>query len=147
MKLFEQQIREHAYFIWENEGRVFGRAEEHWLRAEHEVHAAAAQMPLQSVAPALTLAASPAETLDRTLKARSTRSRSAAAKVAAAPAGKAATKAPAKPATKAATAKAAAPKPAATKSATAKAAAKAPAQAIARTKAPRATIEAGASIH
>jgi DUF2934 family protein len=29
-------IRERAYFIWENEGRPYGRALEHWQRASAE---------------------------------------------------------------------------------------------------------------
>ena len=38
----EQRIRERAYFIWEQEGRVHGRADEHWHRAKFELTAAAA---------------------------------------------------------------------------------------------------------
>jgi hypothetical protein len=30
-------IREHAYFLWEQEGRPEGRAEEHWHAAEREL--------------------------------------------------------------------------------------------------------------
>jgi hypothetical protein len=29
----EQAVRETAYFIWEQEGRPDGRAEDHWVRA------------------------------------------------------------------------------------------------------------------
>ncbi|WP_207486078.1 DUF2934 domain-containing protein [Arenibaculum pallidiluteum] len=29
----EQRVREHAYSIWEREGRPHGRAEAHWLQA------------------------------------------------------------------------------------------------------------------
>ena len=37
---FEQQIRERAYQIWESEGRVHGRHEEHWHSAKLELTAA-----------------------------------------------------------------------------------------------------------
>jgi hypothetical protein len=32
----EQAVRETAYFIWEQEGRPDGRAEDHWVRATSE---------------------------------------------------------------------------------------------------------------
>jgi hypothetical protein len=32
-----QRIKLRAYLLWEQEGRLEGRAEEHWLRAEAEV--------------------------------------------------------------------------------------------------------------
>ena len=32
-----ERITERARQIWEEEGRPDGRAEEHWLRAEHEI--------------------------------------------------------------------------------------------------------------
>jgi hypothetical protein len=32
-----RSIREAAYFIWENEGRPDGRAEEHWTRAATDI--------------------------------------------------------------------------------------------------------------
>ena len=34
----EDEICRHAYEIWEREGRPEGRAEEHWRRAEAELH-------------------------------------------------------------------------------------------------------------
>ncbi|TSD84050.1 DUF2934 domain-containing protein [Mycobacterium sp. KBS0706] len=34
----DEEIRRHAYEIWEREGRPEGRAEEHWRRAEAELH-------------------------------------------------------------------------------------------------------------
>jgi hypothetical protein len=37
MVLCEKSVRERAYYIWEGEGRVFGRAEAHWLQAESEL--------------------------------------------------------------------------------------------------------------
>ncbi len=37
MPLCEHQVRERAYYIWEDEGRGFGRAEIHWLQAEAEL--------------------------------------------------------------------------------------------------------------
>lgn len=33
LDLFEQEIRETAYQLWESEGRPVDRAEEHWRRA------------------------------------------------------------------------------------------------------------------
>lgn len=33
----EQRIRERAYDIWEREGRIHGRAEEHWHMAKLEL--------------------------------------------------------------------------------------------------------------
>ena len=38
---FEQKIRERAYQIWEQEGRVDGRAEQHWHMARFELTSAA----------------------------------------------------------------------------------------------------------
>jgi hypothetical protein len=39
----EQQIRERAYAIWENEGRPMDRANAHWLQAEAEIARAEAR--------------------------------------------------------------------------------------------------------
>lgn len=35
----EQVIRDHAYRIWEQEGRPEGRQQEHWVQAERELEA------------------------------------------------------------------------------------------------------------
>jgi hypothetical protein len=35
-------IRERAYALWEQAGRIEGQAEEHWLRAERELSAPSA---------------------------------------------------------------------------------------------------------
>lgn len=78
MDLIEHRVRERAYYIWEDEGRVHGRADAHWLRAEAEV-VAPAILTVQAVAEA-SLAPSPA----RTLKPKA--ARAAKAVVAAAPA-------------------------------------------------------------
>jgi hypothetical protein len=43
------RIAEHAYHIWENEGRPHGRSLDHWLKAEAEVTAVAA--PEKKAAP------------------------------------------------------------------------------------------------
>jgi Protein of unknown function (DUF2934) len=32
----EEEVRTHAYFLWEQEGRPLGRADEHWQRAQTE---------------------------------------------------------------------------------------------------------------
>jgi hypothetical protein len=42
------EIAERAYRIWEGEGRPGGRDLDHWLRAEAEVHAEAAEKPLDA---------------------------------------------------------------------------------------------------
>jgi hypothetical protein len=157
MTPFEHQVRERAYYIWEDEGRVFGRADDHWLRAEAELSAGAhpALVVVQAV-PATTLAVSPAAVLGETLKAKPSRARTAEAKAAtktvAEPAPKAAkattkaaaskTAAAAKPVTEKTAASAKAAKPAAAKSATAKAPSKTP-KIAAR---PR-TAEAVATVH
>ena len=36
-KSLEQQIRDRAYELWNASGREHGRADEHWLSAEHEL--------------------------------------------------------------------------------------------------------------
>ncbi len=82
MKAGEHQVRERAYYIWEGEGRVFGRAEEHWFRAEAECIAkaaeqsAAATLTVQPSAPAISDAPSPA----KALKPRSARAAGAASR-------------------------------------------------------------------
>ncbi|MCJ2046966.1 DUF2934 domain-containing protein [Methylobacterium sp. J-078] len=79
----EQQVRERAYFIWEGEGRIFGRAEAHWLQAETELQASLTPAPLhvQTAAPDITLAPSPAQVLAESLKAKPSRTRSVTATV------------------------------------------------------------------
>ncbi len=42
MQISEHSVRERAYYIWEDEGRVHGRAAAHWIRAEDELRAVAA---------------------------------------------------------------------------------------------------------
>lgn len=37
----EQKIRDRAYQIWEQEGRIHGRAEQHWHMAQFELASAA----------------------------------------------------------------------------------------------------------
>ena len=138
MNPFEQQVRERAYYIWEDEGRVFGQAEAHWLRAENEI-LTPSRMGIEVIQAAtadVTLSASPAAVLAETLKTKPTRSRSAGAKVETKAKAAADTKAT-KPATvKSAAAKAPAAKAAATKTAAAKtAAAKTPVAKAAVTKA------------
>jgi hypothetical protein len=36
-KVAELSVQEAAYFIWEKEGHINGRALDHWLRAENHV--------------------------------------------------------------------------------------------------------------
>lgn len=103
MNPFEQRVRERAYYIWEGEGRVFGRAADHWLRAESELQGKGAEAPtlVQPAAADLSLAPSPA----KALKAKPARATSAAAKAVSAKAA----------APKSETAKAASPKKASAK--------------------------------
>lgn len=86
MDMIEHRVRERAYYIWEDEGRVAGRADAHWLQAEAEFAAAGAE-----TAPAATVIAA------KVAKASAARAK-APAKAAAPKAAKvAAAKAPAKP--------------------------------------------------
>ncbi|MGU3359350.1 DUF2934 domain-containing protein [Methylobacterium sp. M6A4_1b] len=83
MNAFEQQVRERAYHIWEDEGRVIGQAEAHWLRAENDLltPSRTGVEVLQAATADVTLSASPAVVLAETLKTKPSRSRSASAKV------------------------------------------------------------------
>lgn len=47
-----EKARERAYYIWEGEGRVFGRAEAHWLQAESELLQAPAAALIEAEASA-----------------------------------------------------------------------------------------------
>lgn len=128
MHPFEQQVRERAYFIWEGEGRVYGHATDHWLRAEREL---VADRPVQvrPVVAEISLAPSPARALKPKAGTRSAAAKAVeTAKPAKAPAAKAA-KAPGK---ETASTKPASTKTAATKTAAVKAAAT-------RTAAPKTT--------
>lgn len=40
----EQRIRERAYSIWESDGRLNGRHEDHWFQAERELGEAEPQI-------------------------------------------------------------------------------------------------------
>ena len=121
MQISEHHVRECAYFIWENEGRIHGQAAAHWLRAETELHANATLAA--TVIPAVTAekAAIPASAKAAAPKVAAPKvaAPKAAAPKAAAP--KAATKAAAPKTAKAvapqAAAKPAAPKPAPVKDA------------------------------
>ena len=62
MDVIEHRVRERAYYIWEDEGRVHGRADAHWLRAEAEIAAPAPILTIEAVAET-SLAPSPAKTL------------------------------------------------------------------------------------
>ncbi len=128
MPLCEHQVRERAYFIWEDEGRGFGRAEIHWLQAEAELRRAveasaeivAEVAPVKASKPRAAKPAvrTPAEALSGVAEAaKSPAARTAVkpAKTAVKAAVKTAAKTAAKPAAKAA-AKTAAPKAARTKS-------------------------------
>ena len=119
MGLDEHRVRERAYYIWEDEGRAFGRADAHWLRAESELRAGPDHV--HASAEAVSLAPSPA----KVLKTRGSRAKATAEAVfgkTAKPTAKSATKSREKPSTAAA-----AKVPAAKTSTTKPAAAKAPA--------------------
>lgn len=87
--IHEHQVRERAYYIWEDEGRVAGQADAHWLKAEAEFHAAAAPLAVQPVAETKTV--SPAKTLKPAVSRAKAKAEKAPAKVA-----KASAKAPTK---------------------------------------------------
>ena len=128
MDVIEHRVRERAYYIWEGEGRVHGRADAHWLRAEAEIAAPAAILTIEAVAET-SLAPSPA----KTLKPRASRAKAVAQPVA-------------KPAAEAkpAASKTAASKPAASKTAASKTVTpKAAASKVAAPKAPKALAAAG----
>jgi len=131
----ERQVRERAYFIWEGEGREFGRAEAHWLQAEAELSRPAAPAMAEAV-----VVPSPAKVLKPRAKAPA---KVALSEVAQAPAKQTeAGKPEAKPAAK----KAAAPK--AKPAAKADAAAPKAKGAAAKARAPRATAPtAGIALH
>ena len=44
----ETSIREHAYYLWERDGRPFGRDHEFWIRARSELEALAAPKPART---------------------------------------------------------------------------------------------------
>ena len=52
MDHIEHRVRERAYYIWEGEGRVHGRADAHWLRAEAEIADPAPTVPAVEAIPA-----------------------------------------------------------------------------------------------
>lgn len=145
MTSFEQQVRVRAYHIWEDEGRVLGRAEDHWLRAEAEFISPSgagfnAVLPLtvQPSAPAGSDAPSPAKVLKpRASRGSGAGARAVSAKVdAAALAGATAAK------------KAAAAKPSATKASASKTvAAKPAAKAKTAKSAPRSNAASSLSLH
>lgn len=112
MRPFEQQVRERAYYIWEGEGRVFGHAEDHWLRAEAELRADRVEAPAAAQAPL------PAEVLKpKANRARTAAVKSAVTKAVAAETGKARAKAAPKAAAPKATARPKAPRATAASSA------------------------------
>lgn len=120
MLISEHHVRECAYYIWENEGRVHGQAAAHWIRAEAELRA----NTIVAAAPA-------SETIETLKPARATAAKSGAAKPAASKTASA----------KSAAVKPAAAKPAATKAPPVKAAAKPAAPKPAR--ASKAAVTAG----
>ena len=146
MPLCEHQVRERAYYIWEDEGRGFGRAEIHWLQAEAELSrtvAASAEVAAEA-APAKVSKPRAAKSAIRT----PVDALAGVTEAAKSPAARAAVK-PAKVAAKAATKSA----DAAGAKAPAKTAAKAAAKTAAKAAAPKAASRAkaraaeGVSLH
>jgi hypothetical protein len=70
----EQKIRERAYQIWEQEGHVHGRADQHWILAELELTGAASSSVIET--PVTT--AEPAKKGRRAAAAKTTASARAA---------------------------------------------------------------------
>ena len=157
---FEQQVRERAYSIWEGEGRVFGRADEHWLMAEAELVSTRGPAPVyvQPTTADLSLSPSPAKVLkpraSRGAAAKAVADKAVDGKTEAAPR-KTRTSAAKPPVTQPTSAKVAAAKPSDAKTPAAKApatktAAKAPPAAKSRVVSkPRATasMESAATVH
>jgi hypothetical protein len=65
----EQQVRERAFHLWEQDGRPHGRADHHWLMAERDIRTAVAQ-PEAKTAPARKAASPKPATQARTLRSR-----------------------------------------------------------------------------
>lgn len=106
MLISEHQVRECAYYIWENEGRIHGHAAAHWIRAEAELRANA-----------MLAAGVASKTVEAPKATKAAAAKTASAKPAAAKSADAKS-ADAKPATtKSASAKPTAAKPAAVKAA------------------------------
>src|SRR3712207_4443154 len=87
----EQKIRARAYEIWELEGRMSGRDEEHWYRAESELRAeliaavSAGSKPAVDARVDLSLAGALIEAPALEAPPKKTRTRRAAAKAEEAP--------------------------------------------------------------
>ena len=59
MQISEHSVRERAYHIWEDEGRVHGRATAHWVRAETELSAVAAPVAVKAASAPAAVATKP----------------------------------------------------------------------------------------
>ncbi len=57
---FLDQVRERAYHLWTQEGRVHGRAEQHWLQAERDLLAVAQPVAVTSKSKGKSPSKSPA---------------------------------------------------------------------------------------
>lgn len=90
MQISEHSVRERAYYIWEDEGRVHGRATAHWVRAEAELRAVAAPVAVKTApasAKVVTRKAAAKNTVDaKRVDAKAVAGKAAAAKPAAKPA-------------------------------------------------------------
>lgn len=75
MQISEHSVRERAYYIWEDEGRVHGRATAHWVRAETELRAVVAPV-------AVTTAQAPAKSATKKAAAKPVAAKPVSAKAA-----------------------------------------------------------------
>ncbi len=57
---FQDQVRERAYQLWLQEGQVHGRAEQHWLQAEHDLQSLAQPATVTSKSKGRSTSKSPA---------------------------------------------------------------------------------------
>ncbi len=66
----EQQIRERAFHLWEQDGCPHDRADHHWFIAEREIQAVTAPVSPRKRAPAKQAASSKPATQARTPRSR-----------------------------------------------------------------------------
>ena len=83
MLISEHHVRECAYYIWENEGRIHGQAAAHWIRAEAELRANAMLAAAATVAVADAPKPAPAKTAAKPASAKPASAKPAASKPAA----------------------------------------------------------------
>ncbi len=70
MNTLEQQIRERAFHLWEQDGHPHDRADHHWLMAEREIRATAEHPDVKKQVPAKKASSSKAAAQPRTTRSR-----------------------------------------------------------------------------